>query len=121
MKSPLDRKELGRRGEELACRYLKQQGYLILETNWSCRYGEIDVIARQGDAFIFIEVRVKKQNSMYGTAQESVNWKKQQQVRKTAIHYLHQHHRHDQPVRFDVFAINYTTKQYTYEHITGAF
>lgn len=120
----VDKQALGRQGEELACRYFVNQGYSIIETNWRCRVGELDIIALHKAEVVFIEVRVKKNNSRYGSAVASVDLRKQQQLRRTALQYLHFRGWHERSVRFDVIAFTYQSADdmdWSFEHICSAF
>jgi len=106
MTQPVDRrKQTGDLGEELAVHYLEQLGYLIKERNWRCRSGEIDLIARLGDQLIFVEVRTRSSSSRFGTAAESVSYRKQNKVRQTAQVYLTMSAIVNTPIRFDVITV----------------
>lgn len=100
-----NRKATGQLGEEAACLYLIEANYNILTRNWRCRIGEIDIIAEQSDRFVFVEVRTRKEGGKYGTAAESVDYRKQQKVRDAAQVYLRSVGRSDASIRFDVIAI----------------
>lgn len=78
---------LGRRGEELARRFLKKKGYKILETNYRGRLGEIDLIAQDGDCLVFVEVKTRS-SMAFGHPLESINPRKQHQLTKAAGEYL---------------------------------
>ncbi|SEN31067.1 YraN family protein [Paenibacillus sp. OV219] len=99
------RQTIGKFGEEQAARYLDEQGYYVLARNWRCRSGELDIIAQTADTFVIIEVRTRRQGGRFGTAAESVDFRKQYQVRATAEVYISLQKLHGQPVRFDVIAI----------------
>lgn len=99
------RKELGRWGEELAADYLVRRGCRILERNWRARSGEIDLIAEEGETLVFVEVRTRRPTGRFGTAEESVDARKQRQVRETAQLYLHTTRQHERRCRFDVIAV----------------
>ena len=90
-------------GESLAARYLKRKRYKILGQNFSCRFGEIDIIAENRDFLVFAEVKLRKDDS-HGAAREFVTAAKQERLRKTALLYLSQHPTEKQP-RFDVIEI----------------
>ena len=96
-------RELGRFGEERAARYLRLRGYRIVETNYSCRYGEIDLIARRGGYVVFVEVKLRK-SAAFAEAREFVTRAKQQRIRATASFWLAQHESELQS-RFDVIEI----------------
>jgi putative endonuclease len=118
------RKELGRWGEEQAAQFLAGQGCRILERNWRARSGEIDMIAEDGECLVFIEVRTRRPSGRFGTAEESVDARKQRQVRATAQLYLHTTKQHNKSCRFDVIAITTAGKsseEPRLRHIPNAF
>ncbi len=84
------RVRLGRRGEELAARELARWGYEIVARNWRCQIGEVDVIARQGEAWYFFEVRTRR-GRRFGTPEESVTRAKRQRMIDVALTYLGEH------------------------------
>lgn len=96
---------LGKLGEKLAGDYLSSQSYQIVGLNWRCRSGEIDIIALDGEVLVFVEVRTRRQTGTYGSPQESVDSRKQKQIKATAQVFLHQHHKHECKVRFDMIAV----------------
>ena len=100
----LKRKELGARGEEIALRYLKSRGYRILERNYRIKFGEIDIIAEQGDNLVFIEVKTRSDNH-FGSPFESVTTQKQKQLSKVGLEYISKQGWHNRPARFDVVGI----------------
>ena len=79
--------ELGAWGEDLAAEELERKGYRIVARNYKSRYGELDLIARQGEILAFVEVKLRKNNT-YGAAREFVTWEKQRKLRTTASDYL---------------------------------
>lgn len=98
-------KNIGMQKERLAAAYLCGNGYRILEANYRCRQGEIDLIARDNDVLVFVEVKYRSGYS-FGTAAEAVDRKKQRRICYAAKHYLMKKKIcWDQPVRFDVVAI----------------
>lgn len=100
------RQELGKDGEALACTELEARGYAILERRHRTRYGEIDVIAKDGDTLVFVEVR-RKSAADFGSAAESVTRDKQRRIVRMALDYLARAGLVDRcPVRFDVVAID---------------
>jgi putative endonuclease len=99
------RKKLGEYGEGLAKDHLVSLNYLIHQTNWRCRSGELDIIAQDADILVFVEVRTRRMTGRYGTPQESVDLRKQRKVRETAQVYLHQQHKHDRKIRFDLISV----------------
>ena len=96
--------EIGRRGENAAARYLEMFGYDILERNWRCPAGEVDIIARDADAVVFVEVKTRT-NLMKGLPSEAVDEEKRSRYEKIAGWYLRDYEFVDVPVRFDVVAL----------------
>ena len=101
----MKKQQTGRLGEDLACRALKKKGYHIIERNYRCRHGEIDVVASKDDCLIFIEVRSRTGNS-FGTAAESVTAVKRQHLVATAMDYLGSHDNLPNNWRVDFVGIN---------------
>lgn len=99
----MDRKELGDFGEKKAAAYLRREGYKIVATNYSCRYGEIDIIASESDFIAFVEVKLRK-NADFAQAREFVTGSKQQRIIKTAQFWLAMNSCQLQP-RFDVIEV----------------
>jgi putative endonuclease len=98
------RLRLGHDGEEIAKNFLVKSGYVIVARNYRCKLGEIDIIARDGDFHVFIEVKTRS-NSTYGSPAAAVTPRKQRQICKTAQYYLAEHKLFETPARFDVVAI----------------
>ncbi len=86
----MTRKETGDRGEKVARDFLKKRGYRIIETNFRCREGEIDIVARQEGCLVFVEVRTKSGPS-FGSPEESVTRTKAAHLRTAAARYLQTH------------------------------
>lgn len=99
-----ERLSLGKWGEDQASRFLKRRRFKILERNYRCPLGEIDIIARHRDTLVFVEVRTKEAG-YYLPPQASVTQRKQKQIIRVAQFYLKQNHISDQRCRFDVVAI----------------
>ncbi|MUG45471.1 YraN family protein [Paenibacillus woosongensis] len=121
---PLDgRKARGRLAEEAGARYLQAQGYELLERNWRCRSGEIDIIAKQEGVIVIIEVRSRSvHNEQFGTPAESITPRKMKQIRETAAVYLHRTQQYNERVRFDVLALQMRgNEMISIEHIPAAF
>jgi putative endonuclease len=118
-----DRKIIGAAGENAAEQYLSELGYRIVARNWRCRTGEIDIIAEVEGTLVFVEVRARKRAGSYGLAKESIDFRKQQQVRETAQFYLHRYQQYDQRIRFDVIAVQFKEdgEAPLLEHFQGAF
>ncbi len=100
----MGRKETGNLGEQLAQAYLKKHGFRIIETNYLCTFGEIDIISKKGDTLVFTEVR-SKTGDEFGTPEESVTPAKQARLRKSAARYLQTHPKLPELWRIDVIAI----------------
>ncbi|MBQ4521801.1 MAG: YraN family protein [Lachnospiraceae bacterium] len=100
-----NKRELGKQKESLACELLKQNGYQIIEQNFSCRLGEIDIIAKDGKYLVFVEVKYRK-NTENGYGFEAVDAKKQSKIKNTSLYYLTTKKKSiDIPVRYDVIEI----------------
>ena len=99
----MNRRRSGALGEDMACAYLKNQGFKILERNYARPTGEIDIIAADRRYLIFCEVKLRK-SADFAAAREFVDSRKQQRLRATALLYLSQHESELQP-RFDVIEI----------------
>lgn len=100
----MNKRTLGTQKERLAAEYLKSQGMRILERNFRCRTGEIDMIAQDGDTLVFVEVKYRS-NDHYGSPLEAVNFRKQNTIRKVAEYYLLCHPIDRAAIRFDVIGI----------------
>lgn len=83
------KRKIGDKGEDLACNYLKEKGYVICERNFSCKTGEIDIIAADipRGTLCFVEVKTRK-NTDFGLPCQAVNYKKQQKLKRTAEYFL---------------------------------
>jgi putative endonuclease len=97
-------KALGARGEEAAARFLDRRGYEILERNWTCFAGEADIIARDEDTIVFVEVKTRK-DCGHGFPSEAVTAAKREKYEKIALAFLSDYEPTDFPVRFDVVSI----------------
>ena len=98
-------RETGSHYERLAGAYLEQEGYEILEYNYRCKTGEIDIIAKEGQTLVFVEVKYRKDDKK-GYPAQAVDQRKQQKIRKSAMIYLKKNHlSFEQQMRFDVVEI----------------
>ena len=95
---------LGILGEELAFQYLKRRGYKVLLRNYGSPLGEIDLIAKEKGALVFIEVKTRSSEAM-GLPSESVTAMKRRQILKSARYYIARYGIHDVPCRFDVVSV----------------
>ena len=94
----------GKLGESIATEYLRNNSYSILETNFKCKIGEIDIIAKKEDRIIFIEVKTRT-NDAFGLPREAVNLYKQKKIRLVAMSYLKMKRLYNSSCRFDVIEI----------------
>lgn len=93
-------------GEDLACKYLKKLGYKILERNFRIRGGEIDIVAKEGDMLVFVEVKARWSHQ-YGLPSESMNYWKIKHLLKTAMFYIMKTGWGDKEYRLDFVSIDY--------------
>ncbi len=101
----MNKRKLGEEKEALALSYLQTQGFFLLEKNFRCKVGEIDLIGKDKDTLVFVEVKYRR-NAKVGTPEEAVGFRKQRTIRKVAEYYLLTHFGgYSTPCRFDVVAI----------------
>lgn len=120
---PSDNSGVGNLGEEIAANFLTARGYRILERNFRCKGGEVDIIARDpvDKSLLFIEVKARR-SLTYGVPQLAVTPFKQRQISKAALTWLSKNRLHDTNARFDVIAILlHTDAAHSIEHIRNAF
>ena len=115
-----ERLDLGKLGEELALKKIKRLGYKYIASNYRCPLGEIDLIARDGDCLVFIEIKTRKGRSM-AYAKEAVDQRKKRQISKVALSYMKANKCIDTKARFDVIAVNIKGNQKDIEVIPNAF
>ncbi len=99
-----ERLSLGKKGEDLAIAQLRALKYKILERNFKCALGEIDIIAREKDTLVFVEVKTRRTRDFGGPA-AAVNARKQRQLSRVALTYLNLKKLPQIPARFDVVAV----------------
>lgn len=100
----VNNRKIGTDYEKLLILYLEQHGYEILQTNYRCRFGEVDIIARQDGYLVFIEVKYRK-NTRCGMPAEAVDIRKQKRISGTTMYYLAEQGLGEVPVRFDVASV----------------
>ena len=101
----MNKRELGSRYEDTACKYLTEQGYIILEKNFRCKIGEIDIIGKSEGYLCFIEVKYRS-SSEFGFPSEAVDNRKRRKIFYTAISYMnYRKYPPDTPCRFDIVVI----------------
>lgn len=112
---------LGARGEQLAAAYLEGRAMVVLDRNWRCRDGELDLVALDGDEVVFVEVKTRS-GTGFGLPAEAVTKDKENRIRRLAGLWLATHRASWTGVRFDVIGIVLPgVGQATIEHYTGAF
>ncbi len=110
----------GKTGENVACKYLKKNGYQILERNYRKNYGELDIIAKSGENIAFVEVKTRK-NDLYGSPSEFVTVSKQKKIIKTAYTYI-QENNLDAEFTFDIIEVYLKGRRVSdINHIKNAF
>ena len=101
----MNTRESGKEFENIATEYLKNSGYTIIDRNYSCKIGEIDIIARDGSYLVFVEVKYRK-SSGKGEPELAVDYRKQRKISRTADYYFMKNNiSADTAVRFDVVSI----------------
>ena len=116
----LDKRRKGKQGEDHAVDYLQKKGYRILERNFRFEHGEIDIIAEDHDALVFVEVKARR-SKLYGEPEDAITPRKRNQLKKTADGYLFENDIDDKECRFDVIAIDYNEKKPVIRHLENAF
>jgi len=116
----MNRKTTGDHAESLACRYLIRHGLKLLKRNFHCRRGEIDLVMRDGDSLVFVEVRYRRQ-ARFGHAAETVSRTKQVRIIHCARYYMTVHQNWNTAARFDVVAIEGKPDNVTVEWFANAF
>jgi len=114
------RQELGKAGENVALRALESMGYRCITRNYRCPLGEIDIVARDGDTLVFIEIKTRKGKSL-GYAKEAVDSRKQRRISMVALAYMKANHCCDVKSRFDVVAVHLANGKEEVEIIKNAF
>ena len=115
-----ERLDLGKLGEDLAFKKIKRIGYKCLARNYRCPLGEVDLIAKDGDTLVFIEIKTRKGKSL-GYAKEAVDGRKRRQLSKVALTYIKANDCWHMKSRFDVVAINVNKNKREIEIIKNAF
>jgi putative endonuclease len=110
----------GKRGEELAAAYLAEAGYRIIERNYRCLFGEIDIVAEEGETLVFVEVKSRRSDA-YGDPQLAVGRQKQRKISMISANYLAERHFPHRPARFDVVAVKLLPAGHRIELIRNAF
>jgi putative endonuclease len=117
---PVTTDSLGRRGESAASRHLRDQGLKILDRNFRCKEGEIDIVARDGQTIVFVEVKTRSDRRQ--SPEHQVDRSKQGQIAAAARRYLNRYGTPTPPARFDVVAVVWEVgTRPTIRHIIDAF
>lgn len=111
---------IGNKGEELAVKFLRQKGYLIVERNFKTKFGEIDIIAKDNNTIVFVEVKART-NTHFGYPFEAVNEKKRIKLKNLALIFMKKYNK-EFPIRFDIVSILFMSDgNKKIEHIKDAF
>jgi putative endonuclease len=111
---------LGKSGEELALRFLREQGYEIIRQNYRTPKGEIDLIARSDTTLIFIEVKTRR-SKKFGSPEEAVDRTKQNRIRSIAKYFVSQYQLFEHDCRFDIVSVIHEGNSIRIKHIQNAF
>lgn len=103
--------KIGKMGEDLALKYLAQLGYKILKRNFKSKLGEIDIIAKDKEEIVFIEVKTRT-NNKYGKPAEAVNKIKKEHIKNAGIYYIYSNKLNNKSIRFDVIEVYLASKNY---------
>ena len=112
--------ELGKWGEDIAANYLEHQGYTIIERDWKSGHRDLDIIAREGDTVVFVEVKTRR-NRQFADPEIAVDYQKIRHLQQAATHYIKYRHI-DNDIRFDIITVVGTMNETpSIEHIKDAF
>jgi putative endonuclease len=117
---PNKKQKFGEKGEAIAAQHLKKQGYRIIEKNYRTKLGEIDIIAKDKDTLVFVEVKSRR-SWQFGNPKAAVTPQKQRKISMVALQYLKSTHRSNASARFDVAAVTITRDKPQIEIIKNAF
>ena len=117
---PNTKQRFGKKGESLAARHLKRSGYRIIEKNFRTKQGEIDIIAKDGDTVVFVEVKSRK-TDRFGNPKWAITPRKQRKISMVALEYLKATQQINVKARFDVVSINRAQESRRIELIKNAF
>ncbi len=115
-----DRIRTGKKGEDIAVAYLKKEGYEVLERNYRCLFGEVDIIAKDGDTIVFVEVKSRR-SEQFGVPQMAVGMEKQKKLSRISMKYLEDRNLYPCNARFDVVAVKIFPEGGGVELIQNAF
>ena len=112
----MNNKILGNLGESLVRKYLERMNYKIIQTNFACKQGEIDIIAKDKKEMVFIEVKTRE-NQKFGYAVESVNTNKQKHIKNATQYFIYKYHLEKYYIRFDIIEVYLYKKKYYIHHL----
>ena len=113
------RQVLGRKGEDHAVAYLEEAGLTILDRNWRCPVGELDIVAAEGHHLVVVEVKTRS-SMAFGSPVEAISPRKVRRLRQTAVRWLEAHGLHAPVIRFDVIGIRvHGDGAWQVEHVRG--
>ena len=115
-----ERQLLGADGERAAERFLRRQRYTIVQRNYRCRAGEVDLVALDGSTVVFVEVKTRTQPG-FGSPLEAVDSRKQRQIQRVAQYYLSQNRLQERDARFDVVGVWWDGEEVRCELVKNAF
>lgn len=111
---------IGKIGEELATKYLQDNSIKIIQRNFYCKFGEIDIIAKDKNELVFVEVKTRT-NSKYGNPSDAVGLKKQNHLQKSIEYYLYSNGITKEKIRIDVIEIYLNQDKYKLNHIKNIY
>ena len=114
------RQNLGKAGEDLACRELERRGYAIVARRYRAHRGELDIIARDGATLVFVEVKARE-DLRFGGGASAITALKRRRMARVALDYMARHHVVDGPCRFDVVSIHFEAGEPVFELFQNAF
>lgn len=115
---PSRRTQLGWRGEGVARRWLEQRGFAFLAERFRTRQGEIDLVMKDGDLIVFVEVKTRRSRT-FGAPEESVNDRKLERLAQAGAAFLQERKLDAHPVRFDLVVLEQRGKEWSVRHIPG--
>lgn len=112
----MNNKILGNLGEKVVKQYLEKKNYKIIQTNFLCKQGEIDIIAKEGEEYVFIEVKTRG-NDKFGFPRDAVDEKKEKHIKSASKYYIYINYLQNKPIRFDVIEVKFKADKYLINHI----
>ncbi len=116
---PSAKQSRGTQAELLAQSFLEKKGFTFLHHHWTCRYGELDLVMKDGEEIVFVEVKMRKDHS-YGRPEEMVSWTKNKKLMRTAEAYINQQKLYEHFWRFDIIAVSGGLLQAEISHFPDA-